>query len=82
MTNIARHAKATKVKVTLEQKENQLVLTVKDNGKGITQEQISDPRSFGLLGIRERAYVYGGDVVIKGVKGEGTTVTVMISLEK
>lgn len=82
ITNVARHAKATKVSITLEQKENQLVLAVKDNGKGITQEHISDPRSYGLLGIRERAYVYGGEVTISGVKGEGTTVTVIIPLSK
>jgi len=82
MTNIARHAKATKMKITLEQRENQLLLTVQDNGKGITQEQISDPRSYGLLGIRERANVYEGDVVIKGIQGQGTSLTVRIPLER
>ena len=82
MTNIARHASATKVSVTLEQKENQLVLAVKDNGKGITQEQISNPKSYGLLGIQERAYIYGGEVAIKGVQGQGTMLIVTIPLKR
>ena len=82
MTNVARHAKATRVKIIFEQEETQLILVVKDNGKGITQEQISDPKSYGLLGVRERAYIYGGKVTINGVKGEGTTVTVRIPRSK
>jgi signal transduction histidine kinase len=53
---------------------------VSDNGRGITEEQISDPTSFGLLGIRERLYPLGGRLKIEGAKGTGTTITVSISV--
>jgi signal transduction histidine kinase len=82
LTNIARHAKATKVKVSLKEKAGRLELRVKDNGRGITEEQASDPKSFGLIGIRERAYSFGGKVAIKGLEDKGTTVTVRIPLLK
>ena len=62
LTNVARHANATGVKVGLEEKAGNLVLKVSDNGKGITEEQISHPKSFGLIGIRERANFFRGEV--------------------
>jgi len=82
LTNVVRHAEATSVKATLKEKAGQLELKVRDNGKGITEEQISDPKSFGLIGIRERAYFWGGKVKIRGIKDKGTTVTVSIPLHK
>jgi len=82
LTNIARHAKATMVTASLKEKDDKLELRVRDNGKGITKEQISDPQSFGLMGIRERAKSWGGEVKIKGVDGEGTTVTLRIPIEE
>ena len=51
---------------------------MEDNGKGITEREVFDSKSLGLLGIRERALIYGGEVQIKGSKGEGTKVTVKI----
>jgi PAS domain S-box-containing protein len=80
LTNIVRHAKATKVSVKLEQEDAGLVLEVKDNGRGITEEQLSDPKSLGLMGIRERAAYCGGKVIINGTRNRGTTVTVHIPL--
>jgi signal transduction histidine kinase len=59
-----------------------LELKVRDNGNGITKEQISDRRSFGLLEMRERANALAGEVEIKGAKGKGTTVMVRIPIEK
>jgi len=82
LTNVARHAKATRIKVSLKEKVGKLELKVKDNGKGITEEQISDPKSFGLIGIKERAHYLGGKVVIKGLQDKGTTVTIRIPLHK
>jgi len=82
LINITRHANATRVNISLTEEEDKLVLKVKDDGKGIREEQISDFKSFGLMGIRERAYLFGGKVKIKGVKGKGTTVTVSIPVEK
>lgn len=78
LTNVARHANATKIKVSLEEKPGKLLLEIKDNGRGITEEQISDPKSFGLIGIRERIYPWGGEVKIKGLSNKGTTLTVIL----
>jgi PAS domain S-box-containing protein len=82
LTNVARHAKATKVKVSLKEKAGKIELKVRDNGKGITEKQVSDPKSFGLIGIKERAYYLGGKVVIKGLQDKGTTLTIRIPLPK
>ena len=82
LTNIARHANATSVKASLKEDSRGLALEVKDNGKGITKEQVSGSRSFGLMGIRERALVFGGKVEIKGAPGKGTTVTVTMPTDK
>jgi signal transduction histidine kinase len=82
LTNIARHAMATKVNVTLNQSDNLIELCVKDNGRGITLLELSNPKSFGLLGIRERAYYWGGRVDIKGTQNEGTIVIVQLPLNE
>ncbi len=58
LTNIARHANATLMKVRLDRKDDELRLYVFDNGKGITQEQIDDPTSFGIMGIGKEL-IYG-----------------------
>jgi signal transduction histidine kinase len=80
LTNILRHAEATRISVRLKATGEQLELVVKDNGKGITEEQLTKPDSFGILGIKERVYHWGGDVKIAGKKGKGTTVTVHLPL--
>lgn len=82
LTNITRHARATEVKVSLIEKDGILELSVCDNGVGISREQIDDPKSFGLMGIKERAYFSGGQASISGEKGTGTTVTVSIPLDQ
>lgn len=79
--NAGRHAEASKVKVALRNNGTEIVLTVRDNGKGIAPEQISNPKSFGLTGMRERAAFLGGRVKIIGCNGKGTTVTATIPLE-
>ncbi|TAK08714.1 MAG: PAS domain S-box protein [Candidatus Manganitrophaceae bacterium] len=80
LTNIVRHANADEVAIRLEKTEESLTLEVRDNGKGITQNQITNSKSLGLLGIRERALLWGGTVHISGLPGKGTTVTVQIPL--
>jgi signal transduction histidine kinase len=82
LTNAGCHANATEVKVSLEEKAGNVVLTVVDNGKGITHEQVADPKSFGLMGIKERVRVLGGEVKITGIQNKGTTVTVSIPTGK
>lgn len=78
LTNVARHSDATVTKVNLKKEGPNLILTIKDNGKGIKKDELSSPKSFGIIGIRERASFVGGNVRIKGIKGKGTTVTVTI----
>lgn len=82
LTNVARHANATDVDISLEEKAGELVLEVRDNGKGITESEISNPKSLGLLGMRERAFLLGGEVKIIGAAGKGTAVTVYIPLKR
>ena len=80
LTNITRHAHASQVKVSLAKKDNALELKVKDNGRGIIEEKISDPKSLGLMGIQERVYSLDGKIHIRGIPNKGTTVTVFIPL--
>lgn len=80
LTNVVRHAKATKVAASLKENNNNLILKVKDNGKGITEAKMADPEAFGLIGIRERASFWKGKAKIIGIPDKGTTVTVSIPL--
>jgi PAS domain S-box-containing protein len=80
LTNVARHAAATRVEVTLRRELDGLLLYVRDNGRGITAGELSDMHSIGLLGMRERALLFGGEVTITGIPGEGTTITVRMPL--
>ena len=80
LTNVARHAQATEVDVSLRQRDVQLELIVRDNGRGITEKELANPRSFGLIGIRERVKIFSGTNIIKGVPGKGTTVTVRMPI--
>ena len=82
LTNVARHAQATRVTASLKEKAGTLELKVRDNGRGITKEQISDPKSFGIIGMRERVYAWEGQVTVKSAPGQGTTVAVRIPLAK
>lgn len=78
LTNVARHAHATRVEATLLELDQSLILKVHDNGTGISPEQVSSTDRLGLLGMRERAHLFGGDVLVEGAPGEGTTITVQI----
>lgn len=80
LTNIVRHAHATHVRVRLVQKGNELRLDVSDNGIGITEKDIDNPASFGLVGIRERVNPWGGTVDIAGKPYKGTKVSVRIPI--
>jgi two-component system sensor kinase len=76
LTNIARHAQATKVWVHLGEEAGAVVLEVEDDGVGISPAQLAEHRSLGLLGMRERAEAFGGEVEVAGEPGQGTTVVV------
>jgi signal transduction histidine kinase len=81
LTNIARHAGATDVSIRFEEQEGSLLLEVRDNGHGIPPEKIADPHSLGLLGMRERARSFGGQVDIMGRPAEGTTIILRLPSE-
>ncbi len=78
LTNIARHSEATKVIINLRQKAGKIILEIKDNGKGITEEQLNNPRSFGLIGMRERVHSIGAQLKITGKPNRGTIVTLTL----
>ena len=80
LTNVIRHAGATRVEVTLEETGGILMLQVHDNGRGITESEIHSPRSIGLLGMQERARLRAGEVQFQGPSGQGTIVTVRVPL--
>jgi len=79
LTNVARHAQATLIKIRVEEGSHQVLLQVKDNGRGITETDIAKSRSFGVLGMRERVHLLNGEFNIEGKPGEGTTVTVRLN---
>ena len=81
LTNIARHAQASEVSVSLKKRSDRLVLQVTDDGKGISEKDMSDPKSLGLIGMRERVHYWGGSLTIRGIDNQGTTVTVQLPLE-
>jgi PAS domain S-box-containing protein len=80
-TNILRHSKATIVKVNLKKDKNNLLLSVVDNGKGISKKALTNPGSFGIMGIRERVRFWGGQSSFSTSSGKGTTMTISIPLE-
>jgi PAS domain S-box-containing protein len=80
LTNVARHAHASRVEVRLTVQGGHLNLKVSDNGRGIVEDKVTGAASLGLLGMRERAMIFGGQVNVVGAEGRGTTVTVCIPL--
>ena len=78
LTNVARHADATEVNVRLAQEGDSLLLQIQDNGKGITEGQASAGSSLGIMGMRERAILLGGELSIHGAPGKGTIVKVVL----
>src|SRR3990172_6780236 len=80
LTNVMRHAAASQVNVSLEKKDDILVLEVRDNGIGVMEGRFFDSKSLGLVGIRERVLQLGGEAVISGKPGEGTLVRVTLPL--
>jgi two-component system sensor histidine kinase UhpB len=82
LTNVLRHAQATRVDIKLDEENNYFSLSISDNGKGITECEKSEQLSLGILGMRERAHLIGAEIDIKGVAGKGTVVTVRVPIDQ
>jgi signal transduction histidine kinase len=78
LTNVARHADATEVRVALAREPASLVLSMRDNGQGFKVDEAARSPSLGLAGMRERVFSVAGELDIQSTPGEGTTVTVTI----
>ena len=76
LTNILRHAQSTRVNIQLKEQDGSFILTISDNGRGITDDEKSGQRTLGLLGMQERAHLIGGEVSITNAAGGGTVVSV------
>jgi signal transduction histidine kinase len=82
LTNVARHSRATRVDIDLAVTEELLKLEVTDNGVGIPSSDLNGRKSLGLLGMQERALLFGGEVRITGTPGHGTSVSVQIPIRR
>jgi PAS domain S-box-containing protein len=80
LTNILRHAQATIVDITMKAGDGEFVLTIVDDGRGITEDEKSGSQSLGLLGMQERAHLIGGEISITRTEGKGTMITVRVPL--
>jgi len=80
LTNVARHAHATRVEARLEREASHLIFQVRDNGRGFDPEEAKARKSLGLVGMQERALLLNGELKVEGVPGTGTTMTLRIPL--
>ena len=83
LTNVIKHAEATKIWLTLKNNGETIVLQVKDNGKGFDvprKRNLLKASRFGIVGIMERARIAGGNVKVESADGQGTTVTVVVPI--
>ena len=74
LTNVTKHSEATRVEVALERAGGKVTLAVEDNGRGLPDDFARKPNAYGLVGVRERAYVLGGVASIEGTPGGGTLI--------
>jgi len=82
LTNVARHARASRVRVHLSATKREMRLVVADDGRGAPQKALDDPSAYGILGMRERMRFFGGDVDVRPAKNGGITVTAVLPLSR
>ena len=82
LTNVARHADAARIFISMKKNGDEIILQVRDNGRGITKKEMTGTKSLGLLGMRERTLTFGGSVQIESERKKGTTVTIHIPLAR
>ncbi|HKR06377.1 MAG TPA: ATP-binding protein [Bacteroidia bacterium] len=81
LTNAARHAEATEINARLELFNDNLILRVHDDGKGFDEAEIAAKNTLGLIGMKERASMFGGMIIIESNKGTGTTVFLQVPIK-
>jgi signal transduction histidine kinase len=82
LTNVARHAEASRAILNLKKRGRNLILMVHDNGKGIPREKVSSHNSLGIIGMRERALALNGTLTLRGTTKKGTTLRARIPLSR
>jgi signal transduction histidine kinase len=81
LTNIARHAYASKVILQLKKNGNSFSLEITDDGVGIKEANVKATKSFGLLGMKERALILGGDFKIEALEPKGTKISINVPVK-
>jgi signal transduction histidine kinase len=82
LTNVARHADASRALITLIKRKNEVILTVTDNGEGVNRKLVYSHNSLGIIGMRERALALAGTFTLRGSKDKGTKLTVRIPMSR
>jgi len=80
LTNVAKHAKAKHVEVAIDQRPTEVMLNVRDDGRGFAPQKPRKAGSFGLIGLRERAYLLGGEATITSASGQGTSIELRLPI--
>ena len=78
LNNVMRHSAATRVSISMQVVDQNIVLEIADNGKGIDPDKLKDPASTGIIGMRERVLSLGGEFKVRGETGKGTTLKALI----
>jgi signal transduction histidine kinase len=78
LTNVLRHSQATRVNIIIEKESGELLVEIRDNGRGITEPEKAGPSSLGLIGMQERAHLLKGRIEITGFPGKGTVITLRV----
>jgi signal transduction histidine kinase len=82
LTNVARHAGASQVQICFDIRNQELLVQIEDNGRGISEQELTNNHSLGLAGMRERVLLIGGHLAISGAPGEGTTLRVTVPVNE
>jgi two-component system sensor histidine kinase UhpB len=80
LTNVAKHADAKHVEVAIEQSLTEVTVSIRDNGRGFSPQEPRKADSYGLVGVRERAYLIGGDATITSALGQGTSIELRLPI--
>jgi signal transduction histidine kinase len=82
LTNISRHAKATRIYISLSKTDECITLRISDNGIGIKLEEVESKKSLGIMGMKERAISMGGTFDIYGESGNGTVTKIVVPISR